>query len=519
MQSPNAIMTPHDFRVAVQNSIATRWDEAIANIDSSSPAPFAPYLNPKPPTPVRILGAFDSARDFDEVLKTYVSCLGNKFYREEVLLDEAQFFLGKLREQGDVMFVKYYTVSRKGPESLCALAILERIPKFSTVEPAAEPVEVAHQWLNWRIIYMALDPSGADNFTYFLGQDTHAARAVVPPGSPPSRYVVLKPTPAEPCVEYKVFFMNKLRYHIHDVTVNPEPVFIYNAATRSRFMDAAGLRAILGPIADDVENLESMIPKTHCGASKSTRKVLENIELDNLRLAVVEHSCPAHFFRLYKIWLESLLTLPIDLHPVEYQTYGRRFLMSPEELVSWDECSFLLVLGARAEALSKSPVEASLFYGNGAYTFVEVSPHDNHWACKTEDGGKLGDLSDEWILDTLDHVVVKEDAFFKKLEGLSNDPDTVDAAFQLLTEDTITPKFGQNLLGLSESLLIRLARHEIIFHPDLMSMIKATLADYGDWVLPLPSLEFDTRLRPASDLLFKIGEFRVPAVSQPVESD
>ena len=516
MMSLPQLLTPAEVEIAMRLSVVDNFQKSTLRypMDPNHP-PFAEYINMRPSIPMRLPRLVDSVGDIDKVLETYVSCIGNKFYREEELFDEPHFFLGQLRT---IKFVKYFTKSRKGDETLCSLIILEEVPRFAVEEPAAPPVQVGHQWFVWANLFMALEPFGVDNFTYFLGPDPHAARAVVPSGSPPTLNLVLTPTPAHPCVEYRVFFKCKYTSHVLELETKPDHEFIYNASCKSRFMDGVGLRAILGKLAASIETPESMASKTDCGGGEvpsALMKEFKAAELEQLRFIVKDQCTPKHFFTLYMAWLYGLKDLPINLHPVEYQTYGRRFLMCTSELANWDECVFCLLLGARAKALSESPVEASLFFGLSADVHIEVSPYDNRFACKTRNGDKLCDLVKDdikidWIFDTLEDTVLKQDAFFKNLAVYSDNPDTVVEAYCLLTEGMVTPMNEQNLLGLSEGLLLRLARREINFHPDLMSMIKSTMANYCDWVLPLPDIEFDARLRPATDVLFKIGEFRMP---------
>lgn len=415
----------------------------------------------------------------------YVGCCGTPFVEEQVAFSTTLF-----GRPADVNLLFLSTENFKGEPRVCCVAVMELLANGS--------------WYLWTIFFTTCDPFFFDNFTYPLGLEPEAKRALV---SPEGQLILM---PACPCVENDVFLVDKVTLVLGSMRKElSESRTTFLAELRELFMtttrmDRRYLREILERFASGVKTVEEYAALSFTPTEEEL-KSFAKLELDGLR-AVISGLDDMLLYHLYTGWLTALLELPKNLYPAEYKKFGAMLVMTKLQLRTWDRHVFLCLLSARAKRVLESPIDASIGLGSGSRAFSEVSDVDAKYAEKTlAKGTKLGGVSPDWLIRSTERVVRLQGAWLGELKGFCDAGD-IEAALEKLTDGTTAP--GQGLLGLSIALLRDIMTGSMVFPPALYTAISTMFAEYGlKWSLPLLDVKVGPDCSDGVDLLFKVGSF------------
>lgn len=417
----------------------------------------------------------------------YVGCCGAHFMESQTEMFPTTLF----GRPADINLLYLTTRNFKDEERVCCVAVMELLSNGS--------------WYLWSIYFTTCDPFFFSNFTYPLGLDPKAERAIL---NSEGKLILM---PHCPCVENDVFLDDKVNFVLgsmrNELTRSPST---FLAELREIFLTTTRLgrkylREILERFASKIKTVGEHTAALDHPATDEELAAFAELELNELRRSVYTLD-PMVLYNLYVGWLTSLLELPKNLYPAEYKKYGRMLVMTKAQLRTWDRHVFLRLLSARAKRVIESPIDASIGLGSGSRAFCEVSDEDDKYAEKTPaKATKLGQVTTDWLLRTTERVVRQQGGWLEELKGFCDAGD-IPAALEKLTEGTTAP--GQGLLGLSIALLRDLMTGSVVFPPALHTAISNMFGEYGlKWSLPLLDVKVNPDCQDGVDLLMRVGCF------------
>lgn len=429
---------------------------------------------------------YPSLPSIDNILKfgIYEGCCGAPFQQEESDPFEAEFF-GSKRQ---FFVLKFETQNFKNETRCCAKSLF-------LVNEDSSPT------LMFNFI-TTCDPFCMDHFNAPVGIEKLSKEEKRASFNPETNKIELKNDIAP--IEYEVFYQSKFVFHRGNMeklsTLEDMEKFRQHVMSSS-FVSMEVIRILLGDYCKHVptaEQARDAIGKSVTPEEFALLKKDERVSLNDIVRTITPHSLYSKYMKM----LDQIKQDPINLVPSNYKARGRKLIMMPGEIEAWDSLVFLRILGAHAERAKTSPLE--FFLGFSCKGCAEVSDSDERFAVKTP-AGKLGDMTNTWLVETAEKVLDQQGVFFADLKGFIASGD-LDAAFEKLTTGTAVPKNGQGLLGLAVMTLHKLTTRELQFPQALVQRITDFMAGYGIvWTLPLLDIRVNPEADSAVDYIYMIG--------------